>query len=70
MRATLMWTINDFPVCEMLSGWMTAEKLPCPYCMEDTKSFTLKHGPKNSWFYCHRRFFPPDHVFRSKKCAF
>ncbi|XP_060177962.1 uncharacterized protein LOC132607901 [Lycium barbarum] len=54
LRATLMWTINDFPAYEMLSGWMTAGKLACPYCMENTKSFTLKHGRKNSWFDCHR----------------
>lgn len=38
--------------------------------MEDTKSFTLKHGRKNSWFDCHRRFLPPDHEFRRKKYAF
>ncbi|XP_049410700.1 uncharacterized protein LOC125873917 [Solanum stenotomum] len=70
MRATLMWTINDFLAYGMLSGWMTAGKLACPYCMEDTKSFTLKHGRKNSWFDCHRRFLPPDHEFRRKKYAF
>ncbi|XP_049410510.1 uncharacterized protein LOC125873672 [Solanum stenotomum] len=48
MCATLMWTINDFPAYGMLSGWMTVGKLACPYCMEDTKSFTVKHGRKNS----------------------
>ncbi|XP_059315663.1 uncharacterized protein LOC132066357 [Lycium ferocissimum] len=49
MRASLMWTINDFPAYRMLSGWMTAGKLACPYCMENSKAFTLKHGHKNSW---------------------
>ncbi|WMV24037.1 hypothetical protein MTR67_017422 [Solanum verrucosum] len=70
MPATLMWTINDFPAYGMLSGWMTAGKLACPYCMEDTKLFTLKHGRKNSWFDCHRQFLPPHHEFRRKKYAF
>jgi hypothetical protein len=30
MRATLMFTINDFPAYGMLSGWSTHEKLACP----------------------------------------
>ncbi|WMV37284.1 hypothetical protein MTR67_030669, partial [Solanum verrucosum] len=29
MRASLMWTINDFPTYGMLSGWMAAGKLAC-----------------------------------------
>ncbi|XP_060210890.1 uncharacterized protein LOC132637885 [Lycium barbarum] len=70
LRATLMWTINDFPTYGMLSGWMTAGKLACPYCMENTKSFTLKNGKKKSWFDCHRRFLPMDHPFRRMKNAF
>ena len=27
LRAALMWTINDFPVYKILSGWMTQEKI-------------------------------------------
>ena len=53
MRACLMWTINDFPAYAMLSRWGTKGKLACPYCMENTKAFTLKHGGKSSWFNCH-----------------
>ncbi|XP_068503878.1 uncharacterized protein [Phaseolus vulgaris] len=30
MRASLMWTINDFPAYGMLSGWGTQGKLACP----------------------------------------
>ncbi|XP_004252205.2 uncharacterized protein [Solanum lycopersicum] len=67
LRAALMWTINDFPAYGMLSGRMTEGKLACPYCMENTKSFTLKH---DSWFDCHRQFLPMDHEFRSMKNAF
>jgi hypothetical protein len=37
MRATLMWTINDFPAYGMFSGWSMHEKLACPYCMKKTK---------------------------------
>ena len=70
MRAALMWTINDFPAYGMLSGWSTAGKLACPYCMDRSKAFTLKHGRKNSWFDCHRQFLPIDHVLRRNKDAF
>ncbi|KAL1371645.1 hypothetical protein AAHE18_01G148200 [Arachis hypogaea] len=42
MRAALLWTISDFPAYGMLSGWMTAGRLACPYCMEQTKAFQLK----------------------------
>lgn len=47
----------------MLSGWMTADKLACPYCMKNTKSFTLKHRHKNSWFNCHHHLLLVDHEF-------
>ena len=36
-----MWTINDFPIYGMLSGWGTHGRLACPYCMEDTKAFSV-----------------------------
>jgi hypothetical protein len=41
MRAVLMWTINDFPIYEMVSGWSMHEKLACTYYMENNKAFTL-----------------------------
>jgi len=44
MRATLIWTINDFPAYEMLSGWSTHGRLACLHCMKHTKSFTLNYG--------------------------
>ncbi|XP_021867293.1 uncharacterized protein [Spinacia oleracea] len=44
MRAMLHWTISDFPAYGMLSGWSTAGKLACPYCMEHTKAFTLTNA--------------------------
>lgn len=46
-----MWTISDFPTYGILSGWSTTSacRLACPYCMENTKSFMLKHGRKQTW---------------------
>ncbi|XP_027368317.1 uncharacterized protein LOC113874279 [Abrus precatorius] len=70
MKAALMWMINDFPAYGMLSGWMTQGKLACPICMEDTKAFTLKHGGKNSWFDCHRRFLDMEHPYRRQAYKF
>ena len=34
MIVALMWTISDFPMYSMLSGWSIVGKLACPYCME------------------------------------
>ncbi|XP_047266604.1 uncharacterized protein LOC124897622 [Capsicum annuum] len=64
LRAALMWTISDFPAYSMLSRWSTAGKLACPYCMEETQSFRLQHGRKQSWFDCHRMFRDQHHPFR------
>jgi uncharacterized Zn-finger protein len=50
MRAALIWTINDFPAYEMISGWSTHGKLACPYCMENNKAFILTNGGKASFF--------------------
>jgi len=59
VRAAFMWTINDFPAYEMISGWSTNEKLACPYYMENNKAFKLTNGGKASFFivtivFCHR----------------
>jgi len=70
MRDTLMWTINDFPAYGMVSSWSTHGKLACPYCMENNKAFTLTNGGKASFFYCRRRFLPPNHRCRKNKKDF
>jgi len=54
MKVVLMWTINDFPAYDMLSGCMTSGRLACPICMERTKAFYLSHSHKISFFDCHR----------------
>ncbi|KAL3537020.1 hypothetical protein ACH5RR_000386 [Cinchona calisaya] len=64
MRAALMWTINDCLAYDMLLRWSIARNLACSICMEQTKTFRLKFGGKNSWFDCHRQFLSEDHVFR------
>ncbi|XP_035843728.1 uncharacterized protein LOC110929331 isoform X4 [Helianthus annuus] len=69
MRASLLWTISDFPAYANLSGWSTKGKLSCPCCHKHTKSQRLTHGNK----YCfmgHRRYLPGDHAFRKDKKSF
>jgi protein-arginine kinase activator protein McsA len=70
LRAALIWTINDFPAYEMVSGWSTHGKLACPYCMENNKAFILTNRGKASCFDCHRRFLPMNHRFRKNKNDF
>lgn len=70
LRAALMWTISDFPAYSMLSGWGTAGRLACPHCMNETDAFTLKCSHKQSWFDNHRKFLPPDHVYRRNRVNF
>ncbi|XP_057999062.1 uncharacterized protein LOC110665227 [Hevea brasiliensis] len=70
MRVALMWTISDFPAYSMLSGWSTAGRLACPYCMDHLDAFSLSHGGKISWFDNHRKFLPDNHPFRRNRVNF
>ena len=70
MLAALMWTISDFQAYSMLSGWSTAGKLACPYCMENSDAFSLSKGGKTSWFDNHCKFLLMEHPFRRNKKAF
>jgi len=67
MKAALMWTINDFPTYDMLSGWSTHGTLECPVCIHQTKSFRLKKGGKATWFDYHPWFLPPNHPLKRNK---
>ncbi|KAK6784352.1 hypothetical protein RDI58_017807 [Solanum bulbocastanum] len=69
MCAALMWTISDFPMLAMLSGWSTKGKLACPTCNYDTCSQYLKHSRKMCYL-GHREFLPPNHPFRRDKKSF
>ncbi|XP_074306162.1 uncharacterized protein LOC141641399 [Silene latifolia] len=70
LRASLLWTINDFPAYGMLSGWSTAGQKACPCCMEESKAFYLPNYKKISWFDCHRHFLSERHGHRRNKKAF
>jgi len=41
-----MWIINDFPAYGMISSRNMHEKLVCPYCKENNKTFTLTNNGK------------------------
>jgi hypothetical protein len=69
LRALLLWTINDFPVYVMLSGWSTKAKFACPYCHKHTKYLWLKPGRKHNYM-ARRRFFAPDHPWRNNAVSF
>ncbi|XP_030505429.2 uncharacterized protein LOC115720419 [Cannabis sativa] len=61
LRATLLWTINDFPTRSSLSGWSGQGYKACPTCNEDTSS--IRVIGKTSYV-GHRRFLPSNHRFR------
>ncbi|XP_019231381.1 PREDICTED: uncharacterized protein LOC109212211 [Nicotiana attenuata] len=69
MRASLLWTINDFPAYAYLSGWSTKGALACPSCNKETPSTRLKYGRKFSYIGA-RRFLSPNHRWRGNKRDF
>lgn len=69
LRASLLWTINDFPAYGILSGWSTKGKLACPVCHVQTCSFYLKHGQKQCYV-GHCRFLEINHPYRRNKSFF
>ena len=62
-RASLLWTMGDFPAYADLSGWSTKGKLACPTCNDQTP-----HRRLNNWrktiYYDHRRWLPRNHQLR------
>jgi len=56
MKVVILWTVSDCPTYDILSGWMTAGRLACSYCMEHIKAFRLAHGKKQSWFHYFTNF--------------
>ncbi|XP_016471415.2 uncharacterized protein LOC107793551 [Nicotiana tabacum] len=69
LRASLLWTINDFPAYAMLSGWSTKGKFACPVCHINTCSIYLKYGRKHCYM-GHRRFLEINHPYRRTKSSF
>ncbi|XP_019447338.1 PREDICTED: uncharacterized protein LOC109350568 [Lupinus angustifolius] len=63
MRASLIWTISEFPGLGILSDWNTHTGLTCPTCNFDAEPCRLPHNSK--WcFMGHRRFLSRNHRFR------
>ncbi|KAF5472329.1 hypothetical protein F2P56_009055 [Juglans regia] len=54
---------------ELLEFWEDGGKLACPSCNADTDSNWLKYGRKHCYM-GHRRFLPPDHIWRRRKWLF
>ncbi|XP_038679433.1 uncharacterized protein LOC119980710 [Tripterygium wilfordii] len=69
LRASLLWTINDFPAYANLSGWSTKGEFACPTCNYETSSKWLNHSQK--WCYLgHRRWLDNSHKFRYDTTTF
>ncbi|CAN1746087.1 hypothetical protein LINPERHAP1_LOCUS2678 [Linum perenne] len=69
LRASLMWTISDFPGLSVLSGWNTYTGQACPTCNFDQEPLRLGGSLKNC-FIGSRRFLPANHPFRQQKSKF
>lgn len=69
LRATLLWTINDFPAYGNLSGCVNKGYLGCPVCGDDTVANYLPYSRKIC-YQGHRRYLPRHHPYRKKKAAF
>jgi hypothetical protein len=61
IRVVYLWSVHDFRVYHIFSGWSCNGLLICSICMKDTSCFCLKFGGKICYFDCHRRFLPLDH---------
>ncbi|CAL9025226.1 unnamed protein product [Prunus brigantina] len=64
-----MWTINDFPAYENLSGCVVKGYKACPICGDDTPSHRLKNGHKICYI-GHRKWLPINHPYRRQRAAF
>ena len=69
LRASILWTISDFPGYAMLSGWSTKGYLGCPVFNYETSSMYLKYSKKMCYMN-HRKFLDPDHKWRFDKRRF
>jgi hypothetical protein len=64
LRASLLWTISDYPGYAMLSGWSTKGKLACACCNNNTNSRYLSKSRKMCYM-DHRVFLPASHPWRA-----
>ncbi|CAL1412023.1 unnamed protein product [Linum trigynum] len=69
LRATLMWTVSDFPALGNLTGWNIYTGLACPTCNFDARPLRLPCSKK--WcFMGSRRFLDKGHKFRLNRVQF
>jgi hypothetical protein len=68
--STYMMLIHDYLTYGKFVGWCVHGRLNYPICMDDSDAFTPEHGGKVTSFYCHQRFLPMNHPFRSDKQSF
>jgi hypothetical protein len=64
IRATYLWSVQDFKVYAIFIGWSIHRELSCPICDSDSDYLCLAHGDKICYFDCHRRWLPRNHIFR------
>ncbi|GKA97662.1 hypothetical protein Tco_0825556 [Tanacetum coccineum] len=69
LRASLLWTVNNFSAYANLSGWSTKRRMTCPTCANSTRSIWLKHGKKFCYM-GHRRWLEENHPYRFQKDRF
>ncbi|XP_050225594.2 uncharacterized protein LOC126675059 [Mercurialis annua] len=69
LRASILWTISDFPAYAYLSGWSTKGHMACPCCHKETASCYLK-GARKVCYMGHRRFLPRTHKWRQRSELF
>ncbi|WCJ24620.1 hypothetical protein M5689_006565 [Euphorbia peplus] len=67
MRASLLWTISDFPAYADLSGWSTKGFFACPACHKEPSSRSIKNRIA---YLRHRRWLPTNHRWRKLRKAF
>ncbi|CAO2824840.1 unnamed protein product [Amaranthus hypochondriacus] len=67
LRATLLWTISDFPAYADLSGGSTKGHYACPCCHKETKRTSLMH---KGGYLGHRRCLPTNHKWRKDARCF
>ncbi|KAL6218927.1 hypothetical protein ACLB2K_012134 [Fragaria x ananassa] len=69
LKAVFLWTINNLPAYENLSGCVVKGYNACPICVDQTKLYRLKHS-KKLVFLRNRRQLPRHHPYQKQASAF
>jgi hypothetical protein len=65
LRAVYLWLIHDYLAYGKFVSWCVHGRLNCLICMDDTDALRLQHSNKVTFFDCHRRFLPSNHLFKN-----